>query len=235
MISTSNQKLEISITSDCSSFEVQDTINTDNTVGISCAGIRVAAHSAFNYVLDASNSIKQSAGWPSIVNDVVDTVTTAQQKNRTVSLSVRITGSDEMRMLNRDFRRRDKATNVLSFPGIDTSDEDWTSVFDALHTEGAAEDPPPDQPGERSQDDREGPDLLLGDIVLCRDVISKEAHEQHKNAEAHWAHLTVHGVLHLMGFDHQSDTAASCMESVEVQLLSDLGFQNPYNHSTPID
>ncbi len=69
---------------------------------------------------------------------------------------------------------------------------------------------------------------LLGDIVLCAPRVAEEAAAQHKTRSAHWAHLTVHGVLHLLGFDHENDTDAATMEAREVEVLAGLGYADPY-------
>ena len=69
---------------------------------------------------------------------------------------------------------------------------------------------------------------LLGDIIICAPIVAEEAREQHKTAEAHWAHLTIHGILHLLGYDHQAEKEASEMESLEIELLKSLGFPDPY-------
>lgn len=110
-------------------------------------------------------------------------------------LSIRVVDIDEGLQLNRDFRGKAYATNVLSFPA------------DAA------------VPG--------GP-RLLGDLALCAPVIEREAREQGKRAAAHYAHLTVHGVLHLLGYDHQVDAAATAMEALESRALASLGLANPY-------
>lgn len=68
----------------------------------------------------------------------------------------------------------------------------------------------------------------LGDLVICADVVEQEAHSQHKPLEAHWAHMVVHGMLHLQGLDHLTDEEAEEMEALEIQILSQLGFANPY-------
>lgn len=73
---------------------------------------------------------------------------------------------------------------------------------------------------------------LLGDIVICAPVVAREAAEQGKPATAHWAHMTVHGTLHLLGYDHQSSAEADEMEQLEAAILADLGFPNPYD-TTP--
>ncbi len=106
-------------------------------------------------------------------------------------VTIRIVDEEEGRALNSQFRGKDYATNVLTFP--------------------LTEEP-----------------HLMGDIVLCAPVVAAEASAQHKSLEAHFAHLTVHGVLHLHGYDHQIDEQAGLMESIEVQILTKLGYANPY-------
>ena len=69
---------------------------------------------------------------------------------------------------------------------------------------------------------------LLGDLVVCSDVVKKEAAEQQKEELAHWAHMIVHGTLHLLGYDHLTDTEASIMETKEIKILSQLGYSDPY-------
>lgn len=82
-----------------------------------------------------------------------------------------------------------------------------------------------------SYSDEEMPsqDPLLGDLVLCAPVIKKEALEQHKTMEAHWAHMVIHGSLHLLGYDHETSEQAEKMEPLEIALLNTLGFANPYS------
>lgn len=78
-------------------------------------------------------------------------------------------------------------------------------------------------------------DDLLGDLVLCAPLVAREAAEQHKSSEAHWAHLVVHGVLHLLGHDHQDPDAADAMERLETVILHELGFANPYEEPRSSD
>jgi probable rRNA maturation factor len=70
--------------------------------------------------------------------------------------------------------------------------------------------------------------LLLGELVICAPVVAREAREQHKTLAAHWAHMTIHGVLHLQGFDHERAPEAKKMEAREIQILDRLGFSDPY-------
>ncbi len=114
-------------------------------------------------------------------------------------ITLRIVSPEESRALNHDYRGKDAPTNVLSFP------------FEM----------PEGIPVEHQ-------DLILGDIAICADVVAREAAEQDKLPEAHWAHMVVHGVLHLLGFDHIEDDEAADMEALETRILIALGFPDPY-------
>lgn len=72
-------------------------------------------------------------------------------------------------------------------------------------------------------------EAILGDMSLCADVINNEAQQQHKTYQAHWAHMVIHGLLHLCGYDHQQENEALHMEGLEIKLLNQLGYDNPYN------
>jgi probable rRNA maturation factor len=120
-----------------------------------------------------------------------------------VEIAVRLTDDAEVHTLNRDFRGKDKPTNVLSFP----------QVQDDL-LEGLA-----------NSDDGE---ILLGDIVLARETCAREAGEKGISLEDHATHLIVHGTLHLVGYDHMDDASAAAMEAIEVKALASLGIANPY-------
>lgn len=109
--------------------------------------------------------------------------------------SLQIVASDEMQDLNKNYRGKDKPTNVLSFP---------------------MEVPP------------EIGINILGDLALCDEVIESEAKEQGKSSAAHWAHMVVHGMLHLQGYDHIEDEEAELMEAKEIEIMNTLGFENPY-------
>jgi probable rRNA maturation factor len=107
-------------------------------------------------------------------------------------------GAARMRSLNRRYRGKDKPTNVLSFPA---------------------------QPHPLAQGSGPAP---LGDVVICPAVLRREAREQGKAERAHWAHLVVHGALHLAGYDHEVEADARRMERREIAVLRTLGFGNPY-------
>lgn len=113
--------------------------------------------------------------------------------NRDATITLRIVNSKEARQLNRDFRGKDYATNVLTF------------VYHLPHAK-----------------------KLEGDIVLCAQVVAREAREQRKTIQDHYAHLTIHGVLHLTGLDHETSQEAKVMERREGKILATFGLQDPY-------
>ncbi len=138
--------------------------------------------------------------------DIQDWIATAiEQSDRSpadnVEVAVRVVDADEIRTLNRLYRDKDKSTNVLSFPAGD---------IDGL-------------PANVSR--------LLGDVVVCASVVAVEASEQGKTLPDHWAHMLVHGTLHLLGFDHEHDAEAIEMESLETRILASKSVSDPYERS----
>jgi probable rRNA maturation factor len=125
----------------------------------------------------------------------------------THSLCIRIVGNAESRRLNRDWRGKDKPTNVLSFPFDDAGVDSHRAAVRA---------------------DVKGAAPWLGDIVICAPVVAREAREQGKPLRAHWAHMAVHGVLHLLGYDHVREHDANTMEALEIKMMARLGFDSPY-------
>ena len=120
-----------------------------------------------------------------------------------VEIAVRLTDDIEVQALNRDFRGKDKPTNVLSFPQVQDD------LLESL----------------ANSDDGE---ILLGDIVLARETCMREAEEKGVSVVDHATHLIIHGTLHLVGYDHMDDAAAAAMEALEVKALASLGIANPY-------
>ena len=106
-------------------------------------------------------------------------------------ITIRLVEADEGQALNNEYRGKDYATNVLSFP-YDTEP------------------------------------LVSGDLVICPSVVAREASEQNKPLAAHYAHLTVHGMLHLQGWDHENDDEAQAMETEETEILAAMGYPDPY-------
>jgi probable rRNA maturation factor len=125
----------------------------------------------------------------------VEAALAGARRHQASELSIRIVGTREGRTLNRTYRDKDYATNVLSFP---------------------VELPP----GVRLP--------LLGDIAICAPVVRREAAEQGKPVADHWAHMTLHGVLHLLGYDHIIEADAVRMEMLETRILKGLGIADPY-------
>jgi probable rRNA maturation factor len=129
----------------------------------------------------------------------------------TPSMTIRIVGERESRYLNATYRGKDKPTNVLSFPFEGSG----------LGQSGSG------RKGGRAPGSPHVP-VELGDLAICAPVVAREAREQGKELRAHWAHMVVHGVLHLLGYDHENDRDAEVMESREVNILSQFGYANPY-------
>lgn len=114
-------------------------------------------------------------------------------------VTIRVVSKEESRQLNSEYRQKDKPTNILSFP---------FEIPEMIPAEEFSE--------------------YLGDLVVCEDVLNLEASQQNKTLEAHWAHLVVHGILHLLSFDHIEENEAEEMESLEIKILAELGISNPY-------
>lgn len=118
---------------------------------------------------------------------------------RDCTLAIRIVDEEEGRRFNREYRGKDYATNVLSFPS----------------------ELPAGLPSEIKQSQ-------LGDLLICAPVVAREAKEQGKPEADHWAHLTIHGVLHLIGYDHERSADALVMETLETKILAKMGIPGPY-------
>jgi probable rRNA maturation factor len=121
----------------------------------------------------------------------------------TIEISIRLTSDAEVQTLNRQYRQQDKPTNVLSFPMVQPD------LVDML----------------ANTDDGE---VLLGDIVLAFETCEREAIERQVSTQDHALHLIVHGVLHLLGYDHMTDSEAEAMEAIERDVMASLGLHDPY-------
>jgi probable rRNA maturation factor len=130
-----------------------------------------------------------------------------------IELSIQFLGTDAMADLNGQYRHKHAPTNVLSF----TSGMPLMAAERGPHGEQAG-----------------GSLLLLGDLVLCPSVVATEAAQQGKSEHQHWAHLLVHGTLHLCGHDHECAEEAQAMEAMEIQILSGLGIPDPYSVIDPV-
>lgn len=126
-----------------------------------------------------------------------------------IEVSIILTDDAGIQALNREYRGKDKPTNVLSFPQI----EDWSAAPSATEERSAL------------------PVLILGDIVMARETIAREALEQNKSFEDHAVHMLVHSILHLLGYDHEIESEAEAMEALEIEILRGFGIKNPYQNA----
>lgn len=126
--------------------------------------------------------------------------------NKPISINLVLANADEVHQLNKDFRNIDKTTNVLSFANIDSPD---------FNTEAETSEI-----------------IELGDIIIAYEVLAQEAEIKHIPFAHHFAHLLVHGILHLMGYDHQEDDEADIMEGLEIKILALMNIDNPYKEYT---
>lgn len=123
-----------------------------------------------------------------------------------VSVSIKLSDNAEVHALNREWRDKDKPTNVLSFPMLD--DEELDAVLNGTY---------------------DAPEIMLGDIILAYETCVAEAKENDIPIAHHATHLVIHGMLHLLGHDHIEDDEAELMEALEVKALASMGLNNPYN------
>lgn len=144
-----------------------------------------------DYIVDI---LHQAGSWPKAVEEIIQNSVNTTLNHLEIDdgseISIVLTDDAHIRTLNRDYRHKDKPTNVLSFPQ-DLGD-------------------------------------MLGDVILALETLQRESLEQEKTFEQHLTHLTVHGTLHLLGYDHENDEDAAEMESLEIKILALLGIKNPY-------
>lgn len=156
-------------------------------------------------LLDSDPEWDSSTDWPALARSAAEAAIAESAfpqlgRENDVEISVRLAGDDEVHALNVQWRGKDQATNVLSFPMADA--DELAAV--------------------------EGPELMLGDIILAHGVCAAEAADRSMPIERHAAHLLVHGTLHLLGCDHMDDDAAADMEERERRALARLGIADPY-------
>ncbi|HEY5721576.1 MAG TPA: rRNA maturation RNase YbeY [Allosphingosinicella sp.] len=159
---------------------------------------------------DSSGEWDSSSPWAAIAERSVQAAIAASRHSAltesaiAVEVSVKFTGDEEVRSLNGSFRAKDKPTNVLSFPMLDSG------LLGPLAKADGAE-------------------VLLGDVVLAHGVCASEARDKGVSVEDHAAHLIVHGTLHLLGYDHETgEEDAEAMERLERQALDSIGIADPY-------
>jgi probable rRNA maturation factor len=158
--------------------------------------------------IEADGEWDSSTGWEALVRRAAEAAIAEsafpQLSNieRPVELSVRLTSDTEVQSLNAQWRGKNKPTNVLSFPQLEAEELDDIAA--------------------------DGPELMLGDLVLAHGVCAREAEEKAIAVEDHASHLVVHGTLHLLGYDHHQDEQADDMEAREVRALARLGIADPY-------
>ena len=144
---------------------------------------------------------RQNDQWPQIdglLQNAIRTALSGTNYKAETEISLVLADDVFVQALNKQYREKDKPTNVLSFP----QDEEFS----------------------------------LGDIIMALETIQKEAEDQNKKFEDHAVHLAVHGTLHLLGFDHETDDEAAEMETLEIKILNSIGLKNPYETSdTPIN
>ena len=141
--------------------------------------------------------------WQSLLLPVVEKTFHFLEIARELEVNILLTNDATLQDLNHRFRNNNKPTNVLSFSNLEEGDDPWLI-------------------------NNEKTPLLLGDIALAYETITEEALKQHKSFDHHLSHLLVHGLLHLLGYDHENEEDATEMENLEVKILSALTIDNPY-------
>lgn len=162
-----------------------------------------AAPLLIDLIFDTPEWAKSKLSARKRVRDVLD-LTWSMVPNRPKGiepeLTVTLTNDKSIKVLNRDYREKDKPTNVLSFPM-------WENMAEIPNGAGS---------------------IPLGDIIIAFETIQREAIEQEKTLADHFTHMLIHGFLHLLGYDHMNEADANAMESLEIKILKKLSISNPY-------
>lgn len=166
--------------------------------------------------VDAGPAWDSEVAWAALAGDAVRAALMETPQGELIAIraavevSVKLSDDAEVQILNRDYRGKDKPTNVLSFPMM---------PFDLIETIANTDD------GE----------ALLGDIILAHETCAREAEERGISLADHVTHLIVHGTLHLIGHDHENEAEAIAMETIETRALASLGLADPYGDREPGD
>lgn len=162
-----------------------------------------------NVMLEFENACPEGQDVPS-EEEFQNWVNAALREGATISdnkptvVGIKLVNEAESALLNQQYRHKDYATNVLSFAN-DLPEFMLTSLDE----------------------------IPIGDLAICAPIVEREALEQKKNAQAHWAHMVIHGILHLQGYDHENDDDANTMETLECRILARLGYDDPYSEAEP--
>lgn len=152
-------------------------------------------------IIDDANWNDCGIDWDSYIPQLSHAVLDEFDWDQAVEVNIKLTNDAEVQILNRQYRGKDRPTNVLSFPAM--MDEELQHLPDDFSP-------------------------ILGDIALAYETIQREASEQEKTFQNHVSHLIVHGLLHLMGYDHETDSEAEEMEALEIDILKKQSIPNPY-------
>ena len=148
---------------------------------------------------------KSIAEWKALIRPAVFETLHQSRWPKSAEINILLTNNDKIQDLNKKYRGINEPTNVLSFPSFEPEE-----IFNLKAAKGLSEP------------------IVLGDIALAYETIQEESSNQNKPFDHHLIHLTIHGVLHLLGFDHEKDEDAVEMESLEIKILSSLIIPNPY-------
>ena len=169
-----------------------------------CMAVQVVLQLADDSLSKGAPTITQLETWVNAAMQAPFCTQNGNSRNTDWIVGIRLVGAEEIQRLNRDFRGKDSTTNILSFP---TDDDYW----------------------EPNSDTKE-----LGDLVICTEVVLEEARCLMILPEDHWAHMVVHGCLHLLGYDHECLEDAQVMERLETELLAKMHIADPYAESVEL-
>jgi probable rRNA maturation factor len=156
-------------------------------------------------IIDKSCWEEPHSQWEALIHPAALEALRELKWTKSSEINILLADDAAIQKLNKDYRGLDKPTNVLSFPSLEPDE------ISVLYKDETAQTP-----------------IILGDVVLAFETIQQESLDQKKSFDHHLVHLAVHGILHLLGYDHENDEEAAIMESLEVKILSSLMVPNPY-------